>query len=636
VKRYGGLLLALVAAGGVLVLVGTLGSAQRAQAFDPTRAPEIQERLLDGTASFELTPTGDAQSSGRLKNYTSSRNDGCGLKDASNIKVNQNCLNLTDADLQGRGQAQNETSLAIDPMQKSHMVASFNDYRRGDGNCYAAYSSDGGSHWTDTTPPMSFTRGDAYGAARQYWQGGGDTSVDFDTKGNAYLSCQMFQRGLGTTPSPDLSSAFFVFRSTGNNGASWNFPARPVVQSPAVHGENVAFLDKQLMTVDDHAGSPFQDRVYVTWTTFAPDGTAYIFEAHSNDYAEHFSAPVLVSRDSALCGNTYGIATPHGRCNENQYSQPFTGSDGNLYVAWANFNNVVTGADNRNQMLLARSTDGGQTFGAPVKVGDYYDLPDCDTYQGEGADPGRACVPEKGPTTHSIFRATNYPSGAVSPGNPSKIVVTYGSYINSSSKESNGCVPAGFSPEGLNLFTGVKTPGACNNKVLISVSSNGGTSFNGGAAGADPRAQPTVNVPSQAGSDQWWQWAAFNKQGRLAVSYYDRQYGDDETTGYSDFSLSGTNDLSNFRVRRVTSSSMPPPTQFSGQFFGDYTGLDAFDDAHPIWADTRAPDLLLCPGTGTPGNPPDVCLGVESAGPQEGLTANDEDIFTAGVNIPNG
>ena len=144
-KRYGGLLLALVAAGGVLALVGTLGSAQRAQAFDPTRAPEIQERLLDGTASFELTPTGDAQSSGKLKNYTSSKNDGCGLKDASNIKVNQNCLNVTDTDLQGRGQAQNETSIAIDPMQKSRMVASFNDYRRGDGNCYAAYSIDGGS-----------------------------------------------------------------------------------------------------------------------------------------------------------------------------------------------------------------------------------------------------------------------------------------------------------------------------------------------------------------------------------------------------------------------------------------------------------------------------------------------------------
>ncbi len=66
-------------------------------------------------------------------------------------------------------------------------------------------------------------------------------------------------------------------------------------------------------------------------------------------------------------------------------------------------------------------------------VGDYYDLPDCVTYQ--GADPGRSCVPEKGPTSNSIFRATNYPSGAVDPTNPKRVVVTFGSYINKDSKE---------------------------------------------------------------------------------------------------------------------------------------------------------------------------------------------------------
>ena len=41
-------------------------------------------------------------------------------------------------------------------------------------------------------------------------------------------------------------------------------------------------------------------------------------------------------------------------------------------------------------------------------------------------------------------------------------------------------------------------------------------------------------------ADQFWQWAAFDPKGRLAVSYYDRAYGNDETTGFSDVSLSGT------------------------------------------------------------------------------------------------
>ncbi len=81
----------------------------------------------------------------------------------------------------------------------------------------------------------------------------------------------------------------------------------------------------------------------------------------------------------------------------------------------------------------------------PVKVADYYDLPDCATYQA-GKDAGRSCVPEKSGTSNSFFRATNYPVGAVNPTNPSQVVVSFGSYINRNSNEANGCVPTSFSP----------------------------------------------------------------------------------------------------------------------------------------------------------------------------------------------
>lgn len=56
--------------------------------------------------------------------------------------MNQNCLNLSDTNLQGRGQAQNETAIAVDPMQPNHLVASYNDYRRGDGTCGTSFSLD--------------------------------------------------------------------------------------------------------------------------------------------------------------------------------------------------------------------------------------------------------------------------------------------------------------------------------------------------------------------------------------------------------------------------------------------------------------------------------------------------------------
>ena len=547
-----------------------------------------------------------------------------------NVLVNQNCLNISDQDLQGRGQAQNETTIAENPSNPRQVVAGFNDYRRGDGNCYGAFSGNGGSSWTDTTIPMGFTRGTTFGGvARQYWQAGGDPSVAWDSRGNAYFACMMFMRGQPTSNNPDESSAIYVFRSTGGAGASWNFPGRPAVETYTTNASGLPLNDKPYMTVDNNPSSPFRDRIYVTWTLFGADGTGYIFEVHSDDYGQTFSAPVLVSGTSALCSNTFGLPTPQGTCNENQFSDPFIGPDGTLYVVYDNYNNTVTGNDNRNQVLLARSTDGGQTFGAPVKVSDFYDLPDCATYQG-GQDAGRACVPEKGTAQNSVFRAANYPVGAVNPRNPSQVVVTVASYINRDSNESNGCVPAGFSATtGLNLYTGVKTPGACNNKITLSVSSNGGSTFTGTTT--DPRQLPVVNTArGQATTDQWWQWASFTPRGTLTVSYYDRQYGSDETTGDMDVSLSTSSFLGRFKVSRATSSSMPLPTQFpdaqgNSVFFGDYSGLSAQFGAHPLWMDTRNPDLFVCPGTAVSGVPPALCLGTEP----NGLTANDQEIYTA-------
>ena len=183
---------------------------------------------------------------------------------------------------------------------------------------------------------------------------------------------------------------------------------------------------------------------------------------------------MLVSSDSDLCPNTFG----------GEGGGEGGGGDG------ANQNAAHAEEDNAAQMLLARSTDGGQTFGAPVKVADYYDLPDCATYQ-NGRDPGRSCVPEKGATANSFFRAANYPVGAVNPRNPRQVVVTFASYINRHSNESNGCVPQGFSRFGNPLYDGVKTVGACNNDIVVSVSNNAGASF----GADDPRELPPLPPP---------------------------------------------------------------------------------------------------------------------------------------------
>ncbi len=631
-------LVGLVIAG--MVLLPGLQAPGAAKPMTYDHLTKVQKRHLSGFASSEIdaargaiakshasTAARSRQAAVRAPFYTPRSSAGCTYRFGSNVNMDTDCQNVTDASLDGRAQAQNETFISEDPQRAGALLGSSNDYRRGDGGCFSYTSTDNGRSFADTAVPFSFTSGAAYGGAlRQYWGGGGDTSSAFDTRGNAYFSCQVFNRGVPVSSNPDLSSALVVFRSTGNAGASYTFPARVVSEQPDVAGTGKApFLDKQLLTVDNHTRSPFRDRIYVTWTTFAADGSGYIYESHSSNYAETWSPPTLVSRTSPLCTNTFGAGTPQGTCNENQDSQPFTAPDGTLYVVYANFNNTVTGKDNRNQILLSRSTDGGVTFSAPVKVMDYYDLPDCATYTGQ--DPGRACVPDKRDNT-SFFRATNYPVGVVDPRHPSRVAVTVGSYINRNSNESNGCVPTGFATDGINTYDGVLTRGACNNDILLSVSRDRGASFTG--TKTDPRKLTSITSSRrQATTSQWFQWADFTRSGRLAVSYYDRQYGADELTGSSDFSLSGSTDLTRFATRRVTTSSLPAPTQFEGQFWGDYTGLAAYHGtAHPAWSDTRTPELFPCfrGGAGSPG----VCT---HRGP-DGRLANDQEAFTAAASVP--
>ena len=85
---------------------------------------------------------------------------------------------------------------------------------------------------------------------------------------------------------------------------------------------------------------------------------------------------------------------------------------------------------------------------------------------------------------------------------------------------------------------------------------------------------------------------------------------------------------------RLTSSSMPPPTQFpgpkGGQFYGDYVWLSTLDKAYAIWSDTRYPDVFVCPGTATAGKPPALCGATED----NGLQANDEEAVMTATDVP--
>jgi hypothetical protein len=355
------------------------------------------------------------------------------------------------------------------------------------------------------------------------------------------------------------------------------------------------------MAIDTNPASPFRDRVYAAWAQYPADfSAAPIFFAFSDNHGVSWHQTGEINGLSpALCPVQFGTE-PAGTCNNSQFADPFVAPNGDLYVAFINANNCHGGipgcpnpaSDNHFQILIVKSTDGGSSFGAPVKVGDYNDVPDCLTYTGD--DAFSACIPTAPLSQRSIFRAANYPSGVAL--SSREIVVDYGSYINRHSNPASSdrghCAPDGFSTTtGLPLYQGVGVVNGCNNDIVVSVSTDGGASFSGTSAPVS--ALPSRNDEGQRLADQWFQWTAKTTAGVSVSSYYDRKYGDDQSSGSMDITLAV--DVAGRRLR-VTDRSLPPPNDFPGTsgfstFLGDYTGLAVGADGalRPAWADTRNP-----------------------------------------------
>jgi hypothetical protein len=565
--------------------------------FAPSSIHLLDDMVVDSPNAGINAAAGIAQANEVEPIEPDAKTLGCSDRSGTNVRVNQECTNTTRTDLLGRGQSQNETVVAVNPTDPDNLLFGQNDYRNGDGSCGFDYAFDGGKRFGDGLLPESFSA-PGFVAPRHYWDASGDPVVAFDSDGFGYYACLQFNRGVTSDLGGD-HSGIFVYRSA-DGGASWTFPGDPVVQDDGTG--DVGLNDKEWMTVDASPDSPFQDTVYVTWSRFSADFSASVInESHSTDHGVTWSDPQPISGfDATLCPVNFSGA-PAGTCDANQFSNVFTSPNGTVYVAFQNFNNAVEAeGDNHNQILIVKSTDGGETWSDPVKVADFYDLPDCFEYT--GFDQFRACVPTAPLSGTSIFRATNYPSGAAT--DDDTVVIDFGSYINPHSNPTLGnCIPDGFSATtGLNLYVGVGEVGGCNNDILRSVSTDGASTFTGTTL--PPDELEAVSEDGSVPTDQWWQWSAENPQtDQVVVVYYDRQYGDCQATGCMDITMRH----SDGSFVRVTSDSMPPSNEFPdvngfSTFMGDYTGLAIGSDgvAHPVWTDSRNPIFAYDPTAADP------------------------------------
>ena len=206
-------------------------------------------------------------------------------------------------------------------------------------------------------------------------------------------------------------------------------------------------------------------------------------------------------------------------------------------------------------------------------------------------DPGRALRAGEGRDSQLDLPGHQLPVGRGQPARPEARSTSRSAPTSTATPtRSNGCVPQGFNPDTFQpLYDGVKTPGACNNDILISQSTNGGTTFTGAHDGrARAAGDARRGVPTSSGSGPRSTRAAGSRC-RTTTAYGHRR--DDRVLGLS---LSGTRNGVDFATARVTTSSMPPPTAVRRQFFGDYSGLTRRGRRASVLDGHARPELFEC------------------------------------------
>lgn len=474
---------------------------------------------------------------------------------------------------------QNETAIAVDPNNPQRVVAAANDYvprtwtcdvngtpcsALGDAYSGTYYSNDGGATWCCTSsdpqhlgtliPGVTRLAGGQYDA-------GGDPALAFDSRGTVYYAGLGFDR----TAAPNTVA---VNKGTFDAGGhlSWSAPTFiNQTTSPAI------LNDKEWIAADWHTSSPFRDRVYVSWTRyiFSAQTGSYvqspIFFVYSEDGGKTFSAPQNIV-DNVLY---------------DQGSRPIVGHDGTVYVIFEGATRLAM----LDSTYIVKSTDGGVTFGKPVKVADVQDVI---------------------PLANAAFRNDSFPAGAAAPNGDLYVAWT------TLMSDSGGLCPT-------------RTNNGCHAVTVYSKSTDGAATWSAPVpifpaldastqtAVGYPVTQPngsTLNAPATARRvDTQWPGVAVSPSGRVYMS----AYAADTVSPWQTCAsappppegrincLALGNYIHNARlnyyvtnigsggVQMVSTHPINTRNGFGGGFIGDYTSISVGSDNvfHAFWTDTN-------------------------------------------------
>jgi hypothetical protein len=447
---------------------------------------------------------------------------------------------LLNCDTAGTVSIRNETTIAVNPTDPNNVIGGSHRYLLTSTGAtlnihviaVAYVTKNGGSTWTTVQPPLGS------------WEFTGDPVLAFDADGRAYyfnIADHEGQGGSFTGPS-------VIAQRSDDGGSTWTQPATVARGVGAIANGPTAvivFNDKEWGTADANASSPLKNNVYVTWTRFLFLQQSYIespiFFSRSTDGGLTWSEGKEISGSSAaLCTKQIDPSGGATRCDENQFSQPVVGPDGTIYVTFLNDQNPSS-TGFRDQVLLVKSTDGGNTWSAPVAVSPIIH---------DGANDYPLNTDGRQRISGCAYRVNA--AGALALG-PGRLYYVY--------TENNGSA------------TTTQTD------IMVVTSTNGGTTWSAPVA---------VNSSTK---DQVYPWAAVDTGGKLRVGYvdHDRTGPADQTCvyGYSLSTATAAGATTFTRQTLETGLSIASNSRWfskNTRFIGDYTNVAVGPDGS-VWAD---------------------------------------------------
>jgi hypothetical protein len=565
-------------------------------------APFLSSGLLQ--AASEALDRADA-GSGTGSLSISASTLGCLNRNTNgNVRVNQDCTFRRQA----------EEGIAVNPVDPTNLIAGQNDSRIGFNHCGIDYSFNSGSSWGDQLPPFwqrlntnpaGHTVLGGPAALRTY-DAASDPALAFDSQGRAFFSCVVFDVA-------DNANGILVASSPAGAGGSF-FNNIPSTGSAfvAVEDNNGAIVhDKEFITADSNASSPFRDNVYVTWTVFNFSCGAthdqycssQIYFSRSTDHAVTWSQPLSISGVAPnLCffGNFFDPRLSPSACAFDQGSDPIVRPNGDIVVV---FNNGNTAPNNPNsQQLAVVSKDGGLTWSTPVKAGNDVTVgePTCDFGRGP-----EECIPG------AFIRTNDFPRIAVNR-STGDLFATWQDYRNAEFD-----IQLSASTDGGKTWTEAKhpvNPDTGKDHYFGAVAVVAGRSDQGGDQSASRQDESGSRNSNRVGDSYYRTDRVPHENPAPGVSgVFAPAAGNGVQAEPSDYSLAGGRGLNTpYDAQRISPAFAPPDGAQVG-FNGDYSGLVLVGTrAHPIWSDTR------------------------NAAPAGQGVVHDEDIFTDNLALPGG